>query len=573
MDRPGLTVYENFVGLDGRGSVAGKGSYGVVMIHSTPSGKVAVKEFTEEISSGLSYSIMRELAFYGYLTSIGGHRAFPKIHGIRWEKKWLSLVMDAAGDALSLRSIPTLDPVEKLSIAVQIIDATYFLHHSLGVFQRDIKSTNLIWNGEDAKLSVVDWGICRFIENHAGRELTPIVQTLPYRAPEILMGQTTYGPQADVWSLGIFLQELWSGELQTGTTEIEQLFLYFQQFGTPDETTWPGFSDLPHFSHDLPVWKAKPLEGLSERQANFLSHLLVLDPRRRWTMGQVRNAFYQEFEPLLEMAPVWSWDPVPSVYPSREDRDLVMGNEMPGLSWPSSYLAKRGDLWAWMSEMENRGGDPPSSAAHAMSLVDRYVCLGLTLKMDELRLAGLVATWIVSKLHSTIIDDLDACLTRAATMGLTKLKRKDVIRQEKRLVTTLGFALMDLSPQLFWRLIVHRQPLDLDTGYYLLDLWGCSPDFSKVAPQDAAYQVQEFLMRRPGGRITRGCKVEPDGRVTHGEEETKEGSEGVAPTKPVIQFLEQALTNPMAYKDISKTIRHRSKSVQDLNAKWQTWNK
>jgi serine/threonine protein kinase len=54
--------------------------------------------------------------------------------------------------------------------------------------------------------------------------MTQMVVTLWYRAPELLLGTTIYGPAIDVWSVGCVFAELLTGKaLFDGRSELEQL--------------------------------------------------------------------------------------------------------------------------------------------------------------------------------------------------------------------------------------------------------------------------------------------------------------------------------------------------------------
>ena len=83
------------------------------------------------------------------------------------------------------------------------------------------------------------------------------LQTLCYRAPEILFGDVGFGPAVDLWSLGIMLCELggfaFSHDTQKTTySEVGLRTALFQQLGTPtkDELTKLNFfpSAPPKFS-------------------------------------------------------------------------------------------------------------------------------------------------------------------------------------------------------------------------------------------------------------------------------------------------------------------------------------
>ena len=53
--------------------------------------------------------------------------------------------------------------------------------------------------------------------------------TLWYRAPEILLGQRTYSPHIDMWSIGtIFVEMVNRRPLWPGDSEIDELFRIFR---------------------------------------------------------------------------------------------------------------------------------------------------------------------------------------------------------------------------------------------------------------------------------------------------------------------------------------------------------
>lgn len=510
----------------------GKGAYGDVTLYPSvlpTSQDLAVKSFFPKVKQGMDYTILRELSFYGYLASQGGHPAFPVVETISWSKSGVEMVMNYVGKGMSTHLLYELHPCDKVQIARQLIKASYFSHVSLGILQRDIKSANLVWDQGRTTLSLVDWGISRFFDEDSRHpHLTPLVQTLPYRAPELLLGARTYDAKIEVWSIGILLMEMWTGRLSMSTKgEIEQLLHYFRIFGTPDETQWPGVTALPHFSPFFPKWPSKTTwEGLTKAQEVFLRKVLVMDPAKRPTMKAVGEA-YQAMDPCLSL----------DDWPSKEERDLAMATDHRDgfeASWSktkSDYPSLRRSLWVCLSEMEAKLGDPEGTAGYAMSLLDRYFVNASILKTKEKwPYLALAAVWTVSKLGcSSLNEDLEDIVGRGTfflSCGfLRRVGSKEIVKAEKDLLTGLAFVLPDLSPHGFWsRLATTSSYLP---GIYLLDLWEASPDFHLVLPSDAAISVQSFL-------------------------------DGASPnlSDPVHRFLDNALSHPMAFKDISTRLRH-----------------
>lgn len=71
--------------------------------------------------------------------------------------------------------------------------------------------------------------------------MTPIVVTLWYRSPELLLGERHYTSQLDIWSVGCIMAELWTKRaILKGATPQMQLDLICQLCGSITPCTWPG---------------------------------------------------------------------------------------------------------------------------------------------------------------------------------------------------------------------------------------------------------------------------------------------------------------------------------------------
>lgn len=66
----------------------------------------------------------------------------------------------------------------------------------------------------------------------AGENYTDYVATRWYRAPELLVGDTSYSTPVDVWAIGCVFAELVRGEaLWPGRSDVDQLFLIRKTLG------------------------------------------------------------------------------------------------------------------------------------------------------------------------------------------------------------------------------------------------------------------------------------------------------------------------------------------------------
>jgi len=75
----------------------------------------------------------------------------------------------------------------------------------------------------------VAWSVCAA---GVGDEYTDYVATRWYRAPELLVGDTQYGPPVDTWAIGCVYAELMTGQpLWPGRSDVDQLYLIRKTLG------------------------------------------------------------------------------------------------------------------------------------------------------------------------------------------------------------------------------------------------------------------------------------------------------------------------------------------------------
>ena len=103
-----------------------------------------------------------------------------------------------------------LDPTVILGYARQIADAL-IAAHELGIVHRDVKSDNIMVNAE-GRIKIMDFGIARMREEMGLTAPGRTTGTLQYMAPELLSGAEP-DPRADIFSFGVVLYELLTGEL------------------------------------------------------------------------------------------------------------------------------------------------------------------------------------------------------------------------------------------------------------------------------------------------------------------------------------------------------------------------
>jgi cell division cycle 2-like protein len=112
---------------------------------------------------------------------------------------------------------------------------------------------------------------------------------LVFRAPEILLGTTTYSTPVDLWSVGcIFAELLLKEPLFQAKGEIELLSMIFKLLGPPTNNSWPEHSRLP-LAKTLSLPSPQPPQFrqkfpyLTTAGIDLLMSLLTYDPARRIT--------------------------------------------------------------------------------------------------------------------------------------------------------------------------------------------------------------------------------------------------------------------------------------------------
>lgn len=80
--------------------------------------------------------------------------------------------------------------------------------HLRGIAHRDLKPENILVEHQD-KVKVTDFGLCK---HFVADPLCTLCGTPVYTAPEVIQGGS-YGPEADIWSLGVVLYFMTTGRL------------------------------------------------------------------------------------------------------------------------------------------------------------------------------------------------------------------------------------------------------------------------------------------------------------------------------------------------------------------------
>ncbi|KAL9345077.1 hypothetical protein Peur_062752 [Populus x canadensis] len=174
--------------------------------------------------------------------------------------------------------------------------------HKHGVLHRDIKGSNLLINN-DGVLKIADFGLATSYQPDQSLPLTSRVVTLWYRAPELLLGATEYGPAIDMWSAGCILAELFTGKpIMPGRTEVEQMHKIFKLCGSPSEAYWTE-KKFPHatsFKPQQPYIRriAETFKNFPPSALTLVDKLLSMEPQDRGSATSALRSEFFRIEPL-----------------------------------------------------------------------------------------------------------------------------------------------------------------------------------------------------------------------------------------------------------------------------------
>lgn len=280
----------------------GEGTYGVVYrARDTVSNEiVALKKVRmEREKDGIPLSGLREISL---LLSLK-HKNIVQLKEVVVGKHLDSifLVMEYCEQDLASLLDNMASPFKEAQIKclmIQLLRGVQYLHERF-IVHRDLKVSNLLLTGKGV-LKIADFGLARTF-GYPYKPMTPIVVTLWYRAPELLLGSKVQTTAVDMWAVGCIFGELLGNKpLMTGRSEINQFQLIVDLLGTPSDQLWPGFSSLP--GAKSMNFKRQPYNNLKHKFSwlspaglTLINHMLMYDPCKRASAADcLQNSYFVE---------------------------------------------------------------------------------------------------------------------------------------------------------------------------------------------------------------------------------------------------------------------------------------
>ncbi|XP_071381170.1 cyclin-dependent kinase 11B [Centroberyx affinis] len=203
-------------------------------------------------------------------------------------------------------------PGEVKTLMIQLLRGVRHLHDNW-ILHRDLKTSNLLLSHKGI-LKIGDFGLAREYGSPL-KPYTPVVVTLWYRSPELLLGAKEYSTAVDMWSVGCIFGELLTQKpLFPGKSEIDQINKIFKDLGSPSEKIWPGYGELPAVKKmtftEYPYNNLRKRFGalLSDQGFDLMNKFLTYCPSKRILSDEaLKHEYFRETPLPIEpsMFPTW----------------------------------------------------------------------------------------------------------------------------------------------------------------------------------------------------------------------------------------------------------------------------
>ncbi|ULU11090.1 hypothetical protein L3Y34_014945 [Caenorhabditis briggsae] len=239
------------------------------------------------------------------LEMVQGHPNIVQLHDVHSDPLHFYLIMELlTGNELleRIRKLERFTECEAADIMRQLVSSVKYLHDKR-IVHRDLKPENILFESTDsnARLRLVDFGFARLLPNPMEQQLKTPCFTLQYAAPEVLDvgdSQPEYNEQCDLWSLGVVLFTMLSGQVpfharsrQESATEIMQRICRAE------------------FSFEGDAWT-----NVSSDAKNLITGLLTVDPKKRLSMQELTAHMWLKSSAAMD-TPLQT----PSILPSSAD--------------------------------------------------------------------------------------------------------------------------------------------------------------------------------------------------------------------------------------------------------------
>ncbi|XP_057695217.1 serine/threonine-protein kinase PAK 4-like [Corythoichthys intestinalis] len=196
------------------------------------------------------------------------------------DELWVVMEFLEGGALTDIVTHTRMNEEQIATVCLSVLKALSVLH-TQGVIHRDIKSDSILLT-HDGRVKLSDFGFCAQVSKEVQRRKS-LVGTPYWMAPE-LISRLPYGPEVDIWSLGIMVIEMVDGEPP-----------YFNE---------PPLKAMKMIRDNLPP-KLKNLHKVSPVLKGFLDRMLVREPSQRASAGELlKHSFLSKAGPPSCIVPL-----------------------------------------------------------------------------------------------------------------------------------------------------------------------------------------------------------------------------------------------------------------------------
>eukprot|EP00285_Hemiselmis_virescens_P000685 CAMPEP_0173414886 /NCGR_PEP_ID=MMETSP1356-20130122/84563_1 /TAXON_ID=77927 ORGANISM="Hemiselmis virescens, Strain PCC157" /NCGR_SAMPLE_ID=MMETSP1356 /ASSEMBLY_ACC=CAM_ASM_000847 /LENGTH=478 /DNA_ID=CAMNT_0014377093 /DNA_START=39 /DNA_END=1472 /DNA_ORIENTATION=+ len=287
------------------GKSIGKGSFAVVKegLHKESATRVAIKIVDKKDAVFDAESLEQEIATMKKVN----HPNCVQLHEVFDEPNKTYLVLDLITGGTVMDRIIAIDHFSEkdaAAVTADVLNAIHYLHN-IGITHRDLKPENLLYASNDPRspdyntIKVADFGLAKFVSESSMMKTT--CGTPGYVAPEVLDPYLPftngYGPEVDLWSMGVVLYIMCCGFPPFYDDSTAVLFKQIRKgeytFPSPywDEVS-DGAKDIiskmlvkqirkGEYTFPSPYW-----DEVSDGAKDIISKMLVVDPSKRYSAQQ-----------------------------------------------------------------------------------------------------------------------------------------------------------------------------------------------------------------------------------------------------------------------------------------------
>ena len=311
-----------------RFEMIGRGSYGAVYrgMHVPTNRVVALKVIDLDTPDFDVSEIWHEVALLSQIRN-----ARPK-NIVRYWGCWLNgptlcIAMDYY-EGGSVRTLMKTGPIAERFAAVitrEVLVALNYIH-SLGIIHRDLKAANLLVT-RTGQVMLCDFGVAAsFVQGSARGKRSTFIGTPYWMAPEVILEGITYDYKADIWSLGITVYEMVTGNpphSQHDQLQAISLIPKNQPPRLPDQAGYsPLLQEFVAVCLDVEPSERMPADELARMRwikthakipVSILTELLVM--YNKWTQaGGTRTSLLPPVQPIKAEEtpqPEWQFEETP----------------------------------------------------------------------------------------------------------------------------------------------------------------------------------------------------------------------------------------------------------------------